>query len=138
MKRIHFDNMKNRVWLGILILSLILIVFGTFEIIEIKNTKVNKLITVFGFLLQIVYYSKTFWYKNYMQWNKKATYIRINSWAGKTLSFDNIKKTELNENQLTITKQNGKKVTFDLDDIKETDSQKLNEIIVKNKIASSI
>ncbi len=138
MKRIHFDYMKNRFWLGILILSLILIVFGTFEIIEIKNTKVNKLITVFGFLLQIVYYSKAFWYKNYMQWNKKATYIRINSWAGKTLSFDNIKKTELNENQLTITKQNGKKVTFDLDDIKETDSQKLNKIIVKNTIASSI
>ena len=138
MKRIHFDNMKNRFWLGILILSLILIVFGTFEIIEFKNTKVNKLITVFGFLLQIVYYSKVFWYKNYIQWNKKATYIRINSWAGKTLSFDNIQKTELNENQLTITKQNGKKVTFDLDNIKKNDSQKLNKIIVKNTIASSI
>ena len=46
---------------------------------------------------------------------------------GKSLSFDQIKTTELNEKKLTITKVNGKKVTFDLNEIAESDAQKLNE-----------
>ena len=57
---------------------------------------------------------------------------------GKSLSFDEIKKTELNEKKLTITKVNEKKITFDLKEISESDTQKLNEIIVKNTIANTV
>ena len=57
---------------------------------------------------------------------------------GKSLSFDQIKKTELNENKLIITKNSGEIVTFDLNEIAESDTQKLNEIIVKNTIANTV
>ena len=57
---------------------------------------------------------------------------------GKSLSFDQIKKTELNENKLIITKNGGEIVTFDLNEIAESDTQKLNEIIVKNTIANNV
>ena len=79
-----------------------------------------------------------FWYKNYVQWNKKGAVIRVNSWSGKSLSFDQIKKTELTEKKLIITKDNGKTVTFDLNEIAESDTQKLNEIIIKNTIANNV
>jgi len=79
-----------------------------------------------------------FWYKNYVQLNKKGAVIRINSWNGKSLSFDQIKKIELIEKKLIITKENGNTVTFDLNEIAESDTQKLNEIIIKNTIANNV
>lgn len=138
MKKIHFDNMRNWIWIAILILSLIFILGGTFELFEFENPKLNKRISAVGFLLQVIYFSKMFWYKNYVQWNKKGAVVRINSFMGKTLKFDEIKTTEFNEKKLTITKFSGNKVTFDLNEIAESDTQKLNEIIVKNTIANNV
>jgi len=138
MKKIHFDNNKNWIWIIVLIISLVLILAGTFEFFDFENPKLNKRISAIGFFLQVIYYSKMFWHKNYVQWNKKGAVVRINSWSGKTLSFDNIKKTELIEKKLIITKDNEKTVTFDLNDIAESDTRKLNEIIVKNTIANTV
>ena len=129
--------MRNWIWIAILILSLIFILIGTFELFEFENPKLNKRISAIGFFIQVIYYSKMFWYKNYVQWNKKGANIRINSFWGKSLSFDQIKKTELNGKTLTITKTNGNKITFDLNEIADSDSQKLNEIIIKNTIANN-
>jgi len=137
-KKIHFDNMKSWIWVIILILSLIFILAETFELFEFENPKLIKRISAIGFFLQVIYFSKMFWYKNYVQWNKKGAVIRINSWSAKSLSFDQIKKTELIEKKLVITKDDGNTVTFDLNEIAESDSQKLNEIIIKNTIANNI
>lgn len=137
IKKIHFDNMKNWIWIAILILSLIFIFGGTFEIFKFENPKLNKGISAIGFFLQVIYFSKMFWYKNYVQWNKKGAVIRINSWSGKSFSFNQIKKAELIEKKLIITKDNGNTVRFDLNEIAESDTQKLNEIILKNTIANN-
>lgn len=137
-KKIQFDNMNNWIWIVILILSLIFILIGSFELIEFENPKLNKSISAIGFFLQVIYFSKMFWYKNYVQWNKKGVVVRINSFLGKTLRFDEIKKTELIEKKLIITKDNGTTVTFDLNKTAESDQQKLNEIIVKNTIANTV
>ena len=139
MKKIHFDNLrKNWFLITILILSIIFLLVGIFEFIPFENPKINKKISGVGFLLQALYFSRMFWFKNYIQWNKKGAVIRINSFMGKSLSFDEIKKTELNEKKLTLTKVNGKKITFDLKEIAKSDTQKLNEIIVKNTIANTV
>jgi hypothetical protein len=130
--------MKGWIWVSVLILSLVFILAGTFELIEFENPKWNKRISAIGFFLQVIYYSKMFWHKNYVQWNKKGAIIRINSWTGKTLSFSQIKTTELNEKVLIITKKDETKTTFDLNEIAESDTQKLNEIIVKNTIANTV
>ena len=139
MKRIYFDNLnKNWFFITILVLSIVFLLVGIFEFIPFENPKINKRISGVGFLLQALFFSRMFWYKNYIQWNKKGAVIRINSFIGKSLSFDQIKTTELNEKKLKITKTNGKIVTFDLDEIAESDTQKLNEIIVKNTIANNV
>jgi len=137
-KKIHFDNIRNSIWIAILILSLFFILAGAFELIEFENPKLNKRISAIGFFLQVIYFSKMFWYKNYVQWNKKGAVIRINSWSAKSLNFDQIKKTELVESKLIITKDNGNKVTFNLNEIAESDSQKLNELILKNTIVNNV
>ena len=139
MKKIHFDNL-NKSWflMTILILSIIFLLFGIFELIPFENPEINQNIRAVGFLLQTIYFSRMFWFKNYIQWNKKGAIIRINSFLGKSLSFDKIKKTELKENKLIITKNGGEIVTFDLNEIVENDTKKLNKIIVKNTIANTV
>ena len=138
MKRIHFDNMRNKFRITILILSIFCFIIGIFEPIEFSSYDLNKYILKIGFLLQILYFSQMFWYKNYVQWNKKGVNIKINSFLGKSLSFDQVKTTELNEKTLTITKNNGITITIDLNEIEESDSKKLNEIIIKNTIANNV
>ncbi|CDF79505.1 conserved hypothetical protein [Formosa agariphila KMM 3901] len=138
MKNIHFDNMRNKFWIAILILSIICFMIGIFEPIAYSNKDLNTYFLKSGFLLQVLYYSKMFWYKNYVQWNKKGVNIKGNSFFGKSLTFNQIIKTELNDKNLIITKTNGTKVTLDLNEIAEPDTQKLNEIIVKKTIANTI
>ncbi|WP_424493614.1 hypothetical protein [Salinimicrobium sp. GXAS 041] len=138
MKKIYFDNMKNWIWISILILGLVLILTGTFKVFDFENPKLNDYISASGFLLQVTYFTRIFWFKNYFQWNRRGAYIRVNSFIGKTLKFDDIKATEMNEGKFTITKVDGKMVTFKLNEIAESDSQKMNEIIVKNTITSRI
>ena len=139
MKRIHFDNLgKNKYWIIIMILALIFILIGFFQPFEIKNPKIYKYLNVTGFLLQTIYWSKLFWFKNTVQWNKKGAVIRINSFMGESVSFKEIKKTELVEKKLTIEKNNGEILRFDLNEILESDTQKLNEIIIKNTIANTV
>lgn len=138
MKRIHFDNMKNSFWIVILILSIIFIVGGTFELFQFENAKSNKWMSIVGFFLQAIYFSKMFWYENYVQWNKKGALIKINSFMGKSLIFNEIKTIELNDKKLKITKINDSTVIFDLNDITESDTQKLNEILIKNTIVNYI
>ena len=132
MKRIYFDNMRNTFWIIILVLSFVCLLIGIFEPIEYSNKNLNKYVLTSGFVLQVFYHSKMFWYKNYVQWNKKGANIRVNSFFGKSLSFDQVKATELNKQTLTITKNSGSKITLDLNGIIESDSQKLNDIIIKN------
>ncbi len=139
MKRIHFDNLnKNLFLITILILSIIFLLVGIFEFIPFENQRINKRISGIGFLLQVLYFSRMFWYKNYVQWNKKGAIVRINSFIGKTLRFDEIKGTELTNENLTITKNDNKTITFDLSKISESDTQKLNEIIIKNTVANNV
>lgn len=131
--------MKNSFfWIFILILSVIFIGGGTFELFQFENAKSNKWMSVVGFFLQAIYFSKMFWYKNYVQWNKKSALIKINSFMGKSLVFDEIKTFELNDKKLKITKINDNTVIFDLNDIVESDTQKLNEILIKNTIVNYI
>ena len=130
--------MRNWIWIVVLILSLIFILVGSFELFEFENPKLNKRMSAVGFFLQGIYFSKMFWYKNYVQWNKKGAVVRINSFMAKTLKFNEIKTTELSEKKLIITKFGGNKVTFDLNEIAESDTQTLNEIIIKNTIANTV
>jgi hypothetical protein len=139
MKSIHFDNIsKSWFLITILILSIIFLLVGVFELIPFENPKINKGLSAIGFLLQGLFFSRMFWYNNYVQWNKKGVTIRINSFLGKSIMFDNIKKTELDDQKLVITQKNGKIFTFDLKEFAESDSQKLNEIIIKNTIANNV
>ena len=132
MKRIKFDNLQfNWFFISTIIVSLLCVLFGFFEIIEFENTKINRRISTLGYLLMTIYFSRMFWFKNYVQWNKKGVVIRIKQFWGKSLSFKDIKSSKLEGNMLTIYKYDGITYDFDLRDIDVNDSKRLNDIINK-------
>ncbi|WP_055437422.1 hypothetical protein [Lacinutrix algicola] len=137
MNKIHFDNMKNWFWIMVLILSVSFIIGGSFGIFKFENPRINKVITAIGFLLQVIYFSRIFWYKNYVQWNKKGAVIKINSFRSKSLSFNEITTTEINDEKLVVTTINEKVTTFNLRNIIKSDVQRLNDIIVSNSVANA-
>ena len=129
--------MKNWFWIMVLILSISFIIGGSFGIFEFENPRINKVLTTTGFLLQVIYFSRMFWYKNYVQWNKKGAVIKINSFNSKSLSFDEVIKTEINDKKLIVTTINEKITTFNLSNIIKSDVQRLNDIIVNNSVANA-
>ncbi|MCF6280200.1 MAG: hypothetical protein L3J14_07620 [Flavobacteriaceae bacterium] len=127
MKRIHFDNMKDKKMIAILAISITCLLLVLF--FEFKNPKIYKYLSVLGFSLQVIYLSKMFWYKNYVQWNKKGMNIRIKYFVGKSIRFNEVKTTILDDKTLTITKKDRSKIHIDLSNIEHEDVNKLNEII---------
>jgi hypothetical protein len=55
-----------------------------------------------------------FWFKNYVQWNKKGLMLRINHFWGKSISFEDIETSRLENDVLTIYKKDGVSYNFDL------------------------
>jgi len=139
MKKIHFDNLsKNWFLISILILSIIFLLVGIFEFIPFENPIVNKRISGIGFLLQVLFLSRMFWYKNYIQWNNKGAVIRIKSFLGKNVKFKEITSSELINKKLILKTVYGNSIEFDLSEIVDSDSEKLYEIIRKNTIANTV
>jgi hypothetical protein len=130
MNRIKFDNFQTN-WfiISLTLISIFCLIFGVFEIIEFENPKINKRISAIGYLSQAVFFSRMFWFKNYVQWNKKGLVIRTKHFWGKSISFEDIETSRLENDVLTIYKKDGVSYNFDLKNVDENDSKKINDII---------
>lgn len=134
MKNIRFDNLRrSKWWIFLIILSLLLILFGIWEPIELGNPKIYKWGSVVGFLIQAVFLGRMFWYKNYVQWNGKGIHIKVNSIIGPSFKFNEIKTTNLKEDTLEIILfGGGKNTVIDLKNIAKKDKLRLHQILQKN------
>ncbi len=139
MKRIHFDNTQDWRVTSILIVAVIFILLGSFEPFEFDNPNINKGTTLFGWFLWLVYFGKMLLYKNYVRWNKKGISIKINSFWGKNLTYNNIKGSEIiDNNTLIITKNSGNQIKIDLQGIVEKDALKLHNLIAEHTLEKKV
>lgn len=133
MKKIHFNHLTFKNWTSVLMLiSLVFILMGSFEIIDFEYKRTNKILASIGFFIQAAYYSKMFWYKNYVEWNKLGMNIKINRLISKSIKFENVKKLELDTTNLKIIQKSGSDKIFEIHDIASTDLEKLMKIIAQN------
>ncbi len=139
MKKIHFDQLNgNWVFLLILILSIGFVLLGVIKPFQFENPKVYNYISGTGFLLQTFFWSKTFWFRNYVSWNKVGTLIRINSLLGKSITFKDVKNVDLQESVLSITKTGDENIQFDLSEFQKADIERLHEILMSHTRATAI
>lgn len=133
MKKIHFNHLTFKNWTSLLMLiSLAFIIMGSFEIIDFEYKRTNKILASIGFFIQAAYYSKMFWYKNYVEWNKLGMNIKINRLISKSIKFENVKKLELDTTNLKIIQKSGSDKIFEIHNIASTDLEKLVKIIAQN------
>jgi hypothetical protein len=136
MKRIRFNKFndwKNGV---LLILTIICMFSGTFEIFGETKTEWNKVLAIIGYLGMVIYFGRMSFGKYYVGWNKVGITIRIRSFLGKSFNFKDVKSTDLQNGILTVVKKNGKKIELDLSEIEENDVEKITEILIENTVAN--
>ncbi|MBU2062104.1 MAG: hypothetical protein KKH44_09700 [Bacteroidetes bacterium] len=133
MKRIKFDNVaKSWPLITLMLISILCLIFGTFEIIEFANPKLNKRLAGTGSLIQVLFYFRMFWFRNYVKWNKKGALIRIKSFWGENLKFDELSHATLEHKNLKIFNGDAVRYEFDLSDFEREDAEKLYTIINQN------
>jgi hypothetical protein len=81
MKKIHFNHLRFKNWSTLIIaLAFICVIAGFFELFPFHNEKNHSKVSALGYLLTAIYYSKMFWYRNYVEWNKLGMNIKLNKW----------------------------------------------------------
>ena len=133
MKKIHFNHLRFKHWSTfVLLLAFLCIVFGFFEIITFNSPEINKKVSALGYILTTIYFTKMFWFRNYVEWNKLGMNIKLNKWISKSISFDEVSEVILTDSTLTIIEKSGFKKNFQIDTINSEDVAKLIRIINEN------
>lgn len=135
MKRIKFDNLSENWKLKLLIIcSMIFLLFGIFDISVFNDSTLNESFIKIGFLFQVLFFGRMFVYKNYVQWNKKGIYIKVNRFQGTNLRFEDVKRIDYQDKTILVKKNNGKEILINLCNIHPSDTLNLFEIIRINSI----
>ncbi len=135
MNKIHFDQLNfkdNKAQSILLILCAIILISNLFELINFENPKIGKFINASIFLFLAFIYSKIFWYKNFVQWNKKGIMIKLNEFWGKNFKFEEIRNYSFQNNELSISKYDGQIKIFSLQNIDPESIDKLANILKTN------
>ena len=135
MKKIKFDQLnfrsnKTQFFLMILAGTLILLIF--LEVFNNFDPRIEKYSNVIAYFILMLIFSKMFWFKNYVQWNKKGIMIKLNNSWGKNYRFEEISNVNLENNQLIISKFNGQRNNFNLQNIDRESINKLINILKTN------
>ena len=138
MKRIRFNKLND--WKnGILIvLSIICMFSGAFEIFGESKKELNKMLEIIGLVAMMIYFARISFGKYYVGWNKVGITIRIKSFFGKSFNFIDVKSTDYQNGILTIVKKDGKKIELDLSEIEKNDVGRINEILIENTVANNV
>ncbi|MEB8346398.1 hypothetical protein OO010_10090 [Flavobacteriaceae bacterium KMM 6898] len=131
MKHIHFNKLNRFQSIILLLIGLGLILIGFYKNYLGEGSLWSTSSTVIGYLFFGLHFSKMFWHKNYVEWNKKGIVYKIKTRFGKTLRFNQIGGAVLKNDMLFITLTDGSLMEIDLHDVFPEDQEKLREIFMK-------
>ena len=129
MEKIYFDRLRwKNPWnvLPVLAFFFIFLSIGGYYYWAFESKILNIFLLAIHSLL-VLYFSRLYWYKNTIQWNRKGCVIRIKPYRfiGKTLPFARIKAVEKKGAILYLTLTKSKMIAFDLNHIREEDQERL-------------
>ena len=131
MKHIHFNKLNRFQSIILLLIGLVLILIGFYKDYLGQGSLWTSTSTVIGYIFFGLHFSKMFWHKNYVEWNKKGVVYRIKTRFGKTLRFNQVGNVALKNNVLFVTLNDGSKTEIDLHEVFPEDQKKLQEIFLK-------
>ena len=131
MKHIHFNKLNRFQSIILLLIGLVLILFGFYKDYLGQGSLWTSISSVIGYIFFGLHFSKMFWYKNYVEWNKKGVVYKIKSRFGKTLRFNQVGNVDLKNDVLFVTLNDGSKTQIDLHEVFPEDQKKLQEIFIR-------
>lgn len=135
MNSINFQNLsikQNIIWIILILSGLLFTLLDIFEVFIFSNPLITKYIGTFFYFVLILYFSRAFWGKNVVQWNKKGMTARVNNFWGLRIHFSEISKLIFEENNISITYMSGKKKFINLNKIDINSKKRLEEILKSN------
>lgn len=133
MKPIKFHELsfRSNPLSGVLIICAGLFpALSLFDLFDFMGERNVKLITALSYLvLTFQLGARQFFYRNYVQWNKRGINIRVNDFWGKNFPFHNIRDIIYAEEEFTIITVIGSRKTIDLAGIDGVSKSKLLAIL---------
>ena len=129
-KSLRFIERKQFGVMGVLILSsLIAIIISVFELIELSEAT-YKLMKVYGFSAQTIFYADMIWFTYAVRFNKKSVTILLKRWKTQyTFRFKDLETVELVNDELVVFCSNQGTKKIDLSTIVIEDQEKLVEFL---------
>lgn len=136
MKSIKFQELSPRggglVLVVLLIATLVFIVLNLFEVFSFVDPTVLKWITAASHLVPLLFFSRPFFYRNHVQWNKRGIAIRVNSFWGHNFGFGDVKSIEYSEDTYTVYRYNDRSPkVINLEGIEQGSKEQLLQILRK-------
>lgn len=132
MNSINFQNLsikQNIIWIILILLGLIFTLLDIFEVLSFANPLITKYISTFFYIVLTLYFSRAFWGKNVVQWNKRGMTARVNNFWGLKIDYEKISKLNFEESNITITYKSGEKKVINLNKIDLNSKKRLEEIL---------
>ncbi len=131
MKHIHFNKLNRFQSIILLLIGLTLISIGFYKNYLGQGNIWTASSTVVGYVFFGLHFSKMFWHKNYVEWNKTKIVYKIKTRFGKTLRFNQVGNVALKSNILFVTLNDGSITKIDLREVFPEDQKKLLEIFTQ-------
>ena len=132
MNSINFQNLsikQNIIWIILIFSGLLFTFLDIFEVFIFANPLITKYISIFFYLVLSLHFSRAFWGRNVVQWNKKGMTARVNNFWGLQIDFAKISKLTFEETNIIITYMSGEKKIIDLNKIDINSKKRLEEIL---------
>jgi len=139
MKRIFFKEAKFKSWMTAIIAVSFALIFigllGSFELFGLQYYKFCRIVFAGGALLQAAFLSRIFWFKNYVEWNKRNISIKLNNFLMETIAFEKISTVVVDDaaKTLKILLNSGREKVFKTDNIIQNDLKILVTILKRLK-----
>lgn len=132
--KIHIYKIPNWVEKILAVISFLLVGIGTCsESLGIPELIENILI-ITGFSFLLIYQSRVWWFKNYVEWNKEQILIKLKTQKSIRLKYKHLLSSILQKNKWIIKFKNGEILEISIEDLERADIQKLHFILMENII----
>jgi hypothetical protein len=135
MEKIKFNEVsfsRKPITALILICAGLFPVLGIFELIDFMSEDTIKLVTVACSLGLAFHGLRQFFYRNYVQWNKRGINIRVNNFWGLNFSFSDVKHVNFAEDRYTLQMYGGRTKNIDLSGIEQKSKEQLLQLLKVN------
>lgn len=132
MQEIKFEELSFKtkpLSFVLLMLSASFILLNVFDCLNFLTSDTRKWIIVVCSLYSAMHGLRPFYYRNYVQWNKRGMTLRVNNFWGCNFSFANVEKILCQESEYTVVLRTGKRKVINLTGIETGSKTKLLQVL---------